>query len=156
MASAAKAMRRYTQLPLTLFRIQPRLPVSLRDYAEQMANGRTSYDLKTYDTIVRPMPADSPFHTPNGMSLRASSEKMATILREFRGEPRVYRMQEGTLLPSGLVVLHEHTDHYSLQVSEEMALAQFNQKLTDYLKTLPNVSKAEWLAAFDDVDDQDN
>jgi hypothetical protein len=96
------------------------------------------------------------FHTPNGMSLRPSGEKMAAILREFRGGPRVYRLQEGTRLPDGLVILHEHSDHYSLQVSEEMTLTAFNSKLTAYLESLPNVSKDAWLAAYDDIDDQDN
>ena len=155
-AKTSSAMRRFVLLPITLFRVQPRLPVSLRDYDTQMANGRTSYVLKTYNSIVRPMPADSPFHTPNGMSLRPSGEKMAAILREFRGDPQVYRMQEGTFLPSGLVVFHEHSDHYSLQVSEEMSLSDFNARLTDYLKSLPRVSRDAWLAAYDDVDDQDN
>lgn len=155
-AAATKPMRRYLQLPITLFRIQPRLPVSLRDYDEQMAAGRTSWDLKTYNSMVRPMPIGDPFHTPNGMSLRPSGETMASILRGFRGDPKVYRMQAGTTLPEGLVVLHEHSDHYSLQAAREMPLAELNASLTAYLQTLPSVTRDAWLAAYDDVDDQDN
>ena len=81
---------------------------------------------------------------------------MASILREFRGDPTVYRIQEGTTMPSGLVLIHEHTDHYSLQVSEQMLLTEFNAKLTAFLQTLPHATKDAWLAAYDDVDDQDN
>lgn len=77
-------MKRYTTLPITLFRIQPRLPVSLRDHAVQMAKNRQSYDLKLHNNLVKPMPV-GPFHTPNGMSLRPAGEKMVSILREFRG-----------------------------------------------------------------------
>jgi hypothetical protein len=39
---------------------------------------------------------------------RPASDKMVGILESFRGvDVRVYRLQEHSLLPDGLVVLHE-------------------------------------------------
>lgn len=151
-------MKRFTRLPITLFRIQPRLPVRLRDKTTQMAANRSSFDLIVHpDGNVHPMHG-SQFHTPNGMSLRTANPKMRQILGDFRGGPelRVYRMQEHLNLPDGLVLLHEHSDHYSLQTSVPVPLDKLNQKLTEFLQTLPSQSKEEFIEWFDDVDDQDN
>jgi hypothetical protein len=64
-------MKYYNRLPLTLYRIQPRLPVALRDFQTQKGLGRSSFDLKLHDDKVVAMPNDTvEFHTPNGMSLR--------------------------------------------------------------------------------------
>lgn len=160
MAAAAmkgKLMSRFTTLPITLYRIQPRLPVSLRDKATQTAKNRLSFDLILHDSKVHPMPAESHFHTPNGMSLRPMGDKMIEILRNFRGDDlRVYRLQEGTKLPEDLCVFHEHGDHYSMQVARPMPLPEFNEKLTELLKASPSASKQEMIDAYDDIDDQDN
>ena len=96
------------------------------------------------------------FHTPNGMSLRPLGPNMIDILNRFRGEAMIYRLQEATPLPEGTVLFHEHSDHYSLQVEKPMMLEDFNEKLTAYLKTLPAVTKQDFLEAYDDLDDQDN
>ena len=40
-------VKRFKSLPVTLYRLQGKVPVRLRVYAEQMEKGRTSYDLKT-------------------------------------------------------------------------------------------------------------
>lgn len=150
-------MKRFTVLPVTLFRIQPKLPVELRDHATQMAKQRTSFDLKTYTEkkLIRPMEGDK-FHTPNGLSLRPKGQTMAQILTEFRGSPTIFCIQAGTPLPERCVLLHEHTDHYSLQVAEEMPLDEFNTILNEYLKKHPIITKKAWLEAWNDPDDQDN
>lgn len=154
---AAKAMPRFTRLPLTLYRIQPRLPVSLRDYDTQLAKGRSSFDLKLHAGLVQPVPVDTPFEGPNGMSLRPAEENMLGILKKFKGTPMVYRMHEGLLLPESLVVYHEHTDHYSMQTQTPMSLGEFNTALTDFLKSLPPpMTREQFFAAMDDEDDQDN
>ena len=96
------------------------------------------------------------FHTPNGMSLRPLGPNMIDILNRFRGEAMIYRLQEATALPEGTVLFHEPSDHYSLNVEKPMSLEDFNDKLTEYLKTLPAVTKQDFLEAYDDLDDQDN
>jgi hypothetical protein len=150
------AMKGFTRLPMTLYRIQARLPVNLRDFEIQHQKGRSSFDLKSVNGIVHPMPPNSSFHTPNGMSLRPVGENMLRILQEYKGEPRIYRIHEGLLLPSGLIVYHEHTDHWSLQTSEPIALAAFNEKLTAFLETLPSQTRQQFLEQLEDEEDQDN
>jgi hypothetical protein len=148
-------MQRITQLPLTLYRIQPRLPVNLRSFDKQMALGRSSFDLKLHNGLVTPVVQGTSFSTPNGMSLRPSSETMRTILESFRGEPTIYTLSTGLKLPDGLCIYHEHTDHYSMQCTKPISLDDFNVKLTDFLKSLPSQSKQQFLAMLDDIDDQD-
>ena len=148
-------MKRYHQLPITLYRMQVKPQVMLRDFAEQMAKGRTSFDLKTVNGLVLPMEGDK-FHTPNGMSLRPKSSKMIDILKEFNGSPTVYALLCGIELPEGLVAIHEHSDHWSLQTTKPIPLFEYNQKLTDFLKTLPKSTRENFLAAQEDEDDQDN
>lgn len=149
-------MKRYTQLPLTLYRIQPRLPVALRDYESQMANGRTSFDLKLDEKgFVQPV-VGTRFTTPNGMSLRPASDTMIQILKSFRGEPKIYHLPCGMKLPPALVVYHEHSDHYSLQTSEPIQLEAFNKRLTEFLQSLAAQTREQFLKQMEDVDDQDN
>jgi hypothetical protein len=149
-------MQRFTQLPYSLFRIQRRFPVALREYSEQMALGRTSFDLKTINGVVHPMQGDT-FTTPNGMSLRPISFTQMELAQNFVGDFRVYELAEGLKLPDGLVVLHEHSDHFSLQVSEPMSLMDFNFKLTELLRNSPSFTKEEHLEFLKDTMlDQDN
>jgi hypothetical protein len=120
-----------------------------------MSLGRSSFDLKLHNNLVLPVEQGLPFKTPNGMSLRPSSDTMRTILQGFRGEPRIYTLVTGLTVPEGLCIYHEHTDHYSMQTTEPITLDAFNQKLTEFLETLPYQSKEQFLAMLDDVDDQD-
>lgn len=90
------------------------------------------------------------------MSLRPAGENMRQVLENFRGSPRIYRFQEYMALPEGLILFHEHTDHYSLQTSVPTPLDELNQKLTMLLESLPSVTKEQWLDWYNDPDDQDN
>lgn len=90
------------------------------------------------------------------MSLRPAGEKMVSILKEFKGSPRVYRMHEGLTLPDPLVVFHEHTDHYSLQTSQALSLDEFHSVLTKFLESLPSTTKEQFFDQLNDDDDQDN
>ncbi len=150
-------MKRYTQLPLTLYRIQPRLPVALRDYDSQMAKGRNSFDLKLdANGFVQPTTVGSHFTTPNGMSLRLANDTMVQKLKSFRGEPRVYSFLCGMELPSDLVVFYEQNDDYSLQTSKPILFEEFNKRLTEFLQSLPSQTRQQFLEQMEDADDQDN
>ncbi|KXS19844.1 hypothetical protein M427DRAFT_52692 [Gonapodya prolifera JEL478] len=150
-------MKRYTQLPLTLYRIQARLPVSLRDQATQWSLGRRSFDLVLHDGKVRALPTTTDaFTTPNGMSPRPFGPKMAEILRQFRGSPLVYRLHEGTVLLDSLCVWHVHTDQWSMQTTVETSLHDFNQELTRLLESVPPQTREELFAEMEDKDNQDN
>ena len=149
-------MKAWNRLPVTLYRIQPRLPVALRDFTKQQQLGRTSFDLKVQEGLVRPLVNPSKFTTPNGMSLRPVGENMLKILGAFKNETMLYRMHEGMELPSDFVLYHEHTDHYSLQTSKDISLQDFNMKLTVFLKSLPSQTKSQFLEELEDEDDFDN
>lgn len=149
-------MKRYLRLPETLYRIQPRLPISLRDYDTQMRKGKTSFDLKLDENgLVQPV-AGTQFTTPNGMSLRPVTDTMLGILKAFKGEPKVYRLACGMELPPGLVLYHEHSDHYSLQTSKPIQLDELNKRLTELLQSLPVQTREQFLKEIEEIDDQDN
>ena len=90
------------------------------------------------------------------MSLRPSSDNMINNLKNFRGEPRVYSLPVGLTLPDGLVVIHEHSEQYSLQTTLPIPLPALNDKMTDLLADCISVTKTQYLEALDDEDDQDN
>lgn len=136
---------RHEIVPITLYRVQPRLPVSLRSHASQMQLGRESFDLKLHeDGLVHPVLGDS-FTGPNGMSLRPDCSKFRCLLSSFRGPFKVYTLQSGLQIPEDLLLIHEHTDHYSLQVKKSMSLDHFNSLLTDFFCTLPVQNGSDFL-----------
>lgn len=157
MSTSSKKMKvkRYEIVPCTLYRVQPKLPVRLRNYDEQMALGRTSFDLKVIDGLVRPAVGPE-FTGPNGMSLRPAGDFMRNLVAEYKNAVTIYSFLPGTPLPDNLLLLHEHTDHYSLQVREPMTFDEYNHALTEFLKTLPSQTKEQFLAAMDDDEDRDN
>lgn len=146
-------------MPRTLYRIQPRLPVSLRDFDLQRKKGRSSFDVVTHDGLVEPLAPEkqSAFSTPNGMSLRPDGQNLRRILSDFQGTPMIYRMHEGLEIPASFSLFHEHSDHYSLQTSGAVSLADLNHKLTSFLEALPPPqTREQFFAQLNDEDDQDN
>jgi hypothetical protein len=90
------------------------------------------------------------------MSLRPAGENMDLILANFRGDPMIYTMTVGMKLPKEFCVFHEHTDHYSLQTTEDVGLEEFNRRLTEFLRGLPVQSREAFIQMRQDLDDQDN
>ncbi len=74
---------RFRVIPLTLYRVQAKLPVSLRDYDTQRALNRSSFDLKLHNGLVLPAVGDT-FTGPNGMSLRPKGQVMEDLVRGFK------------------------------------------------------------------------
>ncbi|KAJ7075795.1 hypothetical protein B0H15DRAFT_916593 [Mycena belliarum] len=124
-----------TALPVDLARVQSGLHVRLREYEAQKALKRFSYDLKVQpDGLVHP--AEGPnFIGPNGCSLREPlSPTFQEVVRNFRGSDiGVFVLKEGTVLPETLTVLHEHSDHFSLQCTQPMRLSELNAALTQFI-----------------------
>lgn len=127
-------------VPVDLFRVNATPNVILRDFNKQQAIGHRLYDLHVGpDGLVHPKPGPN-FEGPNGASMRPDGPTLQEIIRGFRGRnTTVYRLPEGlywvaafeallmlwrdngeigTKLPEQLVLLHEHSDHYSLQTTE--------------------------------------
>ncbi|KZT72027.1 hypothetical protein DAEQUDRAFT_723681 [Daedalea quercina L-15889] len=133
--SARPLLGRYDHVPLDLARVQSGKNVKLRDYEEQKALKRFSYDLKVSpDGFVLPAKGDN-FIGPNGCSLRPpNSPTFQEVVRNFRGANiLVYVLKEGTPLPDSLTILHEHSDHYSLQCTKPMKLDDLNNELTEFI-----------------------
>ncbi|KAG6827096.1 hypothetical protein H0H92_013228 [Tricholoma furcatifolium] len=139
LATKAPASRpllgRYTdKVPCDLARVQSGRNVKLRDYETQVKQKRFSYDLKLKDGVV--MPADGPnFIGPNGCSLREPlSPTFQEVVRNFRGSNIIISViPEGTPLPPTLQILHEHSDHFSMQCTKPMTLDELNDELTEFI-----------------------
>ncbi|KAF8526617.1 hypothetical protein BU17DRAFT_62106 [Hysterangium stoloniferum] len=126
---------RYTkEVPVDLARVQSGRNVRLRDYETQVKMKRFSYDLKVRDGFVMPAEGDM-FIGPNGCSLREPfSPTFQEIVRNFRGSNiLVYVLPKGSPLPPSLTILHEHSDHFSMQCTRPMTLDELNDELTDYI-----------------------
>ncbi|KAF8316765.1 hypothetical protein DL93DRAFT_2134684 [Clavulina sp. PMI_390] len=124
---------RYTKTPYELFRINASKKVILRDFVDQQKKGRSSYDLHVQpDGLVHPRPGDT-FDGPNGASVRPNGAMMQEVVRNFRGKnTTIYRILPDRELPDDLILLHEHTDHHSIQCRVPMTLKELNKKVTEF------------------------
>ncbi len=140
---------RFNKLPLTLFRIQTTWQAKLRDYQQQLKIGQFSYDVKLHeDGLVHSIPVtETKFMGPNGMSLRPSGPNFFEILANFRGQC-IFVLPKDTELPSQFTLLHEHTDHYSLQTTQPVSLKEFNQRLTAFLNSFEMIDKATYMVRY--------
>ncbi|KAJ7334241.1 hypothetical protein DFH08DRAFT_880601 [Mycena albidolilacea] len=134
-AGTRPLIARYTDVvPVELARVQSGRNVRLRDYETQVKLKRFSYDLKLQDGKVLPAKSDN-FIGPNGCSLREPlSPTFQEVVRNFRGSDIVISvLAKDTPLPPTLTILHEHSDHYSLQCTEPMTLDELNAELTRFI-----------------------
>ena len=145
-------------LPVALFRIQSGANVRLRLEAAQKAAGRSSFDISAHEggKVVLPRAPPAPgdataeelFLGPNGMSMRPKGSMLAAIVAPFRAQRAfVFEVPAGTRIPPELCVLHEHSDHFSVQPAARMSPAALNAALTAFLAQ-PGVVRMESKEAF--------
>jgi hypothetical protein len=68
------------------------------------------------------------------MSMRPKGNVLGVLVGMFRARrPRIYEVPRGALIPPSLVLLHEHSDHFSLQPAERMPLTSLEAALTAFL-----------------------
>ena len=60
----------------------------------------------------------------------------------------VIEFPQGAEIPDGLVLLHEHSDHYSLQPSRAMKPTEFIALVKAYVKPFANLSTKEYARAY--------
>jgi hypothetical protein len=143
-----RRFKTFKTLPLTLYRLQNSLPVSLRDHhATERAD----------DGIIHPT-NEGDIAGPTGtMTLHPPSVSTLHIAKNYRGECTVHRLQDGSTLPDGLVLLYQrHDHHYSLQTDEPVKLEILNQRMTDFLRTCPTQTLDDFVDMLEDDHDQDS
>jgi hypothetical protein len=123
--------------------------VVLRERAVQVAKGSQSFDVTlAEDKLIHPAPLDGKFIGPNGASLRPLGINMWDILAGRKGITNVMEIPAGTKIPAGLVLLHEHGDHYSLQCTEPMKRKALEAMMNEFLKDMPFYSKEEYFKKY--------
>lgn len=126
---------RYTVLPVDLFRIMLGPNIRLREKSFQESKGRLSYDLIAHNGLIKPAEGDF-FIGPNGASFRPNTFNFQNTVRLFRAPDfQIVRIPAGTQLPKELVVLHEHTDHWSMQCATPMTLYKLNGLVSKVCQT---------------------
>ncbi|KAE8189224.1 hypothetical protein CF336_g5829 [Tilletia laevis] len=148
----APLIGRYTDsFPVELFRVNGGDRIFLRDYHKQRSLGRNGFDITLgEDQLVHPRPG-ADYSGRNGLSMRPLNPVLTENVERFNSpSARIFRLPEGTSLEgSGLVLLHEHTDHYSLQTTESVTLEELNQRLTDFCTKVGELlTKEEWLERY--------
>lgn len=136
--------------PVTLFRIQPAVRVQLRaGTLEALRSTRRPFDIELDGSSVAPRdPAEARFLGPNGISMRPPGPALRLIVGTFRAPSCVlYEVPRGTPIPPGLVLLHEHTDHFAMQPAARMPLSELDAALTAFLAQ-PGVVRFSSKAAF--------
>ncbi|EFC44493.1 predicted protein [Naegleria gruberi] len=90
--------------------------------------------------MVQPAEGDV-FECPNGLSLRPGGHTLGHILAHYKKKVGLILIPEGVAIPDDLVLIHEHTDHYSLQTSVPCTEDELNAKLNHFFETTPNIQK---------------
>ncbi|OAR02418.1 hypothetical protein LLEC1_07213 [Akanthomyces lecanii] len=153
----------FKALPKELFRVNNGFAVKLRPWSPQ----RHSFDLHVNNGLVQAKAQDP--HTyrdgidwesaaPNGASMRPNTPYQQLLVKKlFKGhDVQVYAVPKGTRLPDHLLLVHERSDHYSLQPAQSMTLGELNEQITRFLQRNALLySKSQWLDAYPAATDFD-
>ncbi|KAJ0160969.1 hypothetical protein CTA2_7000 [Colletotrichum tanaceti] len=169
---SAKAI--YSSFPATLHYYSPRRTSTLFDHSE---NDTRPYDLfdegVNVDKSGLVYPAVTTNSVSNGAVMFPNTFWMQELVRRYYDEvldqqdegvevetPCIFTIFKGTILPSNLVLINEHTSRFTLQPSLGMSINDLNRCLTEfYVKNASQESVETWLdthpfkdAAADDAD----
>ncbi|OAA35513.1 hypothetical protein NOR_07898 [Metarhizium rileyi] len=138
----------FKTLPKELFRVNNGHAVKLRPWSPT----RHSFDVHVDNSLVQAKALNPhTYRAPNGASLRPNTPYQQLLVKNlFKGHNvQVYAIPRGTRLPDRLLLVHERTDHYSLQPAQDMRLEELNEEVTRFLQynALP-YSKSQWLKAY--------
>jgi hypothetical protein len=76
--------------------------------------GRSSFDfILGTNKLYNPVEGDT-FIRPNGLSLRPLGGSLAELIETFNSK-YFYEIPKDVVIPDNFVLIHEHSDHYSLQ-----------------------------------------
>ncbi|KAG6062686.1 hypothetical protein E4U30_003513 [Claviceps sp. LM220 group G6] len=139
----------FRKFPKEIHRVNNGLSVKLRAWSPH----RRSYDIVTKQHGLVEAKALNPptYVAPNGASMGPNSVYQQSLVSwRFRGsDVIVYSVPKGTSLPDDLVLVHERTDHYSLQPAEQMTIDNLNTKITEFMRANAKVfTREQWLKAY--------
>ncbi len=78
------------------------------------------------------------------MSLRPLGQTLSKLAKSYNFDC-VYEISEGTQIPDDLILVHEYSDHYSLQTSIISSPEDLNKKLTMFLQKQKSLKKDDFL-----------
>ncbi|KAI0972089.1 hypothetical protein F4678DRAFT_68024 [Xylaria arbuscula] len=142
--------------PKELFRVNNGRYVNVR--AQQP--GRHIYDIVAQNGRVEPKALNpQTYVAPNGASLRPNSPyQQSLVSSRFRGsDVIIYGIAKETQLPEDLLLVHERSDHYSLQPGVSMSTEELNSKITEFMwKSARMYTREQWLEAFPEATEESN
>ncbi|RDW70459.1 uncharacterized protein DSM5745_07970 [Aspergillus mulundensis] len=117
------SIRVFTTFPKEMFRVNNGTSIRLRGYPGPLRPAR-SFDLLTIAGKVLPKALDpKTYAAPNGASMRPNTPRQQELVQNFSGTSIcIYVVPAGTQLPSNLILVHEHADHYAIQPNQEMTV----------------------------------
>lgn len=138
---------RYEVVPLDLYRFSTTdKSIKLRDSKSRAARGIASYDIKIHeDGLVHPAPLDNILIGPNGASLRPAGVNMCDLITERGSRSLILELEKGLVIPKGLVLLHEFSDHFSLQGTFPMCLEELEDLMNAFSKSCNLLTADEYL-----------
>lgn len=69
----------------------------------------------------------------------------------------VYALAKGTDLPEDLLLVHERSDHYSLQPAAPMTIDDLNEKITNFMERNARIySRDQWLKTYPEATEESN
>ena len=142
---------RFSKVPLRLFRLSNSAKrIVIREKMAQEKKGVYMYDyVASPNGNIEPAPLCNTFIGPNGLSTRPSGRPMYELVASGKGTTtRVIEIPEGAEVPQGLVLLHEHTDNYSLQPSRLMTPAEFIALVGMFVKPFRLLTQDEYVEKY--------
>ncbi|KND92483.1 hypothetical protein TOPH_02733 [Tolypocladium ophioglossoides CBS 100239] len=144
----ANLIATFRSFPKELFRVNNGPQIRIRPWSPK----RHVYDILVKNGRVQPKALDpSTYRAPNGASMRPNSTYQQHLVSElFQGsDVLVYAVPKGTRLPDNLILVHERTDHYSLQPAQDMTLDALNDKATSFFLAHAKLyTRNQWLKAY--------
>ncbi|KAH6640660.1 hypothetical protein F5144DRAFT_561222 [Chaetomium tenue] len=139
----------FRKFPKELFRVNNGRAIRVRAQTPH----RHVYDIITSGNgWVEPKALNlSTYMAPNGASMRPNSRYQQYLVSwRFRGDDVVvYSIPKDTNLPDDLLLVHERSDHYSLQPAVRMSLDRLNARITQFLSSAGKVyTREEWLKTY--------
>ncbi|KAI1351129.1 hypothetical protein F5Y01DRAFT_134339 [Xylaria sp. FL0043] len=154
--SSPRLLGVFRSFPKELFRVNNGRHIKVR----VKQPNRHVYDILAENGQVEPKALNpQTYVAPNGASLRPNSPyQQALVSSRFRGpDVIVYGIAKGTQLPDDLLLVHERSDHYSLQPGAPMSIEDLDNKITDFMWKVARVYTREgWLKAFPEVTEKSN